>query len=135
MANYTIPQCLKLSGITDDVKAYLEMLANSKLPNAKNKEFTADDETKLVEVLKDEVAKYNQRKAKSEEAKQCHAIVDSLIKAQNGNRRIISAEELLPMLEELKEKVLREKQFAKFDDFISSSGMTKQQIIEYLNKK
>ena len=135
MANYTIQQCLSVRGITDEVKAYLNTLADSKLPNARNKQFTANNQTQLVEVLKDEVTKYNQRKAKGEQAKQCHAIVDSLIKAQNGNRRIISAEELLPMLEELKEKVLREKQFAKFDDFISSSGMTKQQIIEYLNKK
>ncbi len=134
MANYTIQQCLELSGITDEVKAYLNTLVNSKLPNAKNKEFTADDETKLVQVLKDEVAKYNQRKAKSEESKQCHAIIDSLIKAQNGNRRLISPKELLPKLHDLKEKIVSEKQFAKVDDLISNSGLTKQQIIEYLNK-
>lgn len=134
MANYTIQQCLSVRGITDEVKAYLNTLADSKLPNARNKEFTADDETKLVEVLKDEVAKYNQRKAKGEQAKQCHAIVDSLIKAQNGNRRLISPKELLPKLHELKDKIVSEKQFAKVDDLISNSGLTKQQIIEYLNK-
>ena len=134
MANYTIPQCLALRNISDEVKAYLQMLANSKLPNARNKEFTADDETKLVEVLNDEVAKYNQRKAKSEESKQCHAIVDSLIKAQNGNRRLISPKELLPKLHELKDKIESEKRFAKVDDLISNSGLTKEQIIEYLKK-
>ena len=141
MANYTIQQCLKLSGITDEVKAYLEMLANSKLPNSKNKQFTADDETQLVQVLNDAVTKYNkrkekhnQRKAKGEQAKQCHAIVDSLIKAQNGNRRLISPQELLPKLHELKDKIVSEKQFAKVDDLISNSGLTKEQIIEYLNK-
>jgi cobalamin biosynthesis Co2+ chelatase CbiK len=141
MANYTIQQCLSVRGITDEVKAYLNTLANSKLPNSRNKQFTADDETQLVQVLNDAVTNYNkrkekhnQRKAKSEESKECHSIIDSLIKAQNGNRRILSAEELLPMLEELKEKVLREKQFAKVADFISNSGMTKEQIIEYLNK-
>ena len=134
MANYTIPQCLALRNISDEVKAYLQMLANSKLPNARNKQFTANNQTQLVEVLKDEVAKYNQRKAKSEESKQCHAIVDSLIKAQNGNRRLISPKELLPKLLELKEKIVTEKQFAKVDDLISNSGLTKEQIIEYLNK-
>ena len=134
MANYKIQQCLALRNISDEVKAYLVMLANSKLPNARNKEFTADDETKLVQVLKDEVAKYNQRKAKSEESKQCHAIIDSLIKAQNGNRRLISPKELLPKLLELKEKIVTEKQFAKVDDLISNTGLTKEQIIEYLNK-
>ena len=134
MANYTIQQCLALRNITDEVKAYLEMLDKSKLPNAKNKQFTATNQTQLLEVLKDEVAKYNQRKAKSEESKQCHAIIDSLIKAQNGNRRLISAKELLPKLLELKEKIVTEKQFAKVDDLISNSGLTKEQIIEYLNK-
>ena len=134
MANYTIPQCLALRNISDEVKAYLQMLANSKLPNARNKEFTANNQTQLVEVLKDEVAKYNQRKAKSEESKQCHAIIDSLIKAQNGNRRLISPKELLPKLHELKEKIVTEKQFAKVDDLISNSGLTKEQIIQYLNK-
>ncbi|MBP5425470.1 MAG: hypothetical protein J6Y33_05290 [Prevotella sp.] len=134
MANYTIPQCLALRNISDEVKAYLQMLANSKLPNARNKEFTANNQTQLVEVLKDEVAKYNQRKAKSEESKQCHAIIDSLIKAQNGNRRLISPKELLPKLHELKDKIESEKRFAKVDDLISNSGLTKEQIIEYLNK-
>lgn len=135
MANYTIPQCLKLSGITDDVKAYLNTLADSKLPKAKNKQFTANNQTQLVEVLKDEVTKYNQRKAKGEQAKQCHAIVDSLIKAQGGSRRIVAPDELLPKLQELKQQIVNEKQFAKVNDFISNSGLTKEQLIEYLNKK
>ena len=134
MANYTIQQCLSVRGITDEVKAYLNTLADSKLPNARNKEFTANNQTQLVEVLKDEVAKYNQRKAKSEQTKQCHAIVDSLIKAQNGNRRLISPKELLPKLHDLKDKIVSEKQFAKVDDLISNGGLTKEQIIEYLNK-
>ena len=134
MANYTIPQCLALRNISDEVKAYLQMLANSKLPNARNKQFTANNQTQLVEVLKDEVAKYNQRKAKSEDSKQCHAIIDSLIKAQNGNRRLISPKELLPKLHELKDKIESEKRFAKVDDLISNSGLTKEKIIEYLNK-
>lgn len=134
MANYTIQQCLSVRGITDEVKAYLNTLADSRLPNAKNKQFTANNQTQLLEVLNDEVAKYNQRKAKSEESKQCHAIVDSLIKAQNGNRRLISPKELLPKLHELKDKIESEKQFAKVDDLISNSGLTKEQIIEYLNR-
>ena len=134
MANYTIQQCLSVRGITDEVKAYLNTLADSRLPNAKNKQFTANNQTQLLEVLNDEVAKYNQRKTKSEESKQCHAIVDSLIKAQNGNRRLISPKELLPKLHELKDKIESEKQFAKVDDLISNSGLTKEHIIEYLNR-
>ena len=66
MANYTIQQCLSVRGITDEVKAYLNTLADSRLPNAKNKQFTANNQTQLLEVLNDEVVKYNQRKAKSE---------------------------------------------------------------------
>lgn len=135
MANYTIQQCLAVAGITANVKAYLEMLDNSKLPNARDKEFVANNQEELLEVLKAELAKYNQRKKKSNEAKQCYAIIDSLIKAQGGSRRIIAPNELLPKLQELKQQIVNEKQFAKVEDFISSSGMTKEQIIEYLNKK
>ena len=132
MANYTISQCLDLQGLNNEVKNYLEKLSKSGLPTLKDKVFVAPNQAQLKAILNAEYEKVKERNAAY---KQCISILDSLVKAQNGNRRLISAEELLPKLEELKQQIVTEKQFAKVDNFISSSGMTKEQIIEYLNNK
>ena len=152
MANYTIKECLELPAVkalSEEVKAYLEKLSKSGLPTLKGFSFTADNETQLVEMIEEKFKESQTAKEKrnsstpkkyedfdeNEYDKKCMWIVSHLIKGDKLNRRIISAKDLLPMLEELKEKILREKQFAKVDNFISSSGMTKEQILEYLNKK
>ena len=132
MANYTIQQCMELQGLNNEVKGYLEKLSKSGLPTLKDKVFVAPNQTQLKAILN---AEYDKVKSRNAAYKQCISVIDSLVKAQNGNRRIISAEELLPRLEELKQQIVTEKQFAKVDNFISSSGMTKEQIIEYLNNK
>lgn len=131
MANYTIQQCMELQGLNNEVKGYLEKLSKSGLPTLKDKVFVAPNQTQLKAILN---AEYDKVKSRNAAYKQCIAVIDSLVKAQNGNRRLISAEELLPKLHDLKDKIVSEKQFAKVDDLISNSGLTKEQIIEYLNK-
>ena len=134
MPNYKIEDCLKLQ-LTKEVKDYLEMLAKSSLPNAKKKVYTATNQTQLKQLLKVEFDKYNKGKQKRDNIKKCHEIIDSLVKGTGGNRRLISAEELLPKLEELKEQIEQEIKFDKIDKMISNSGMSKQEIIEYLTNK
>lgn len=133
MANYTIKECLAIQGLNTEVKGYLEMLSESKLPNANSKVFTAANQTKLKEVLQNEFAKYNNSKQKREQIKQCHQIIDSLLKGTQKQKRLISAEELLPKLKEIKQQIESEKRFAKVDDLIAKIGMTKDELLAYLN--
>ena len=131
MANYTISQCLELQGLDEEVKSYLEKLSKSGLPTLKDKVFMAASKAQLKELLNAEYEKVKERNA---DYKECISIIDSLVKGTQKQKRLISATELLPRLKELKEQIESEKRFAKVDDFISKSGMTKEQIIEYLNK-
>lgn len=134
MADYSITQCLAMS-LPKEVKEYLSRLANSPLPNAKEKVFTAANQTQLKQLLQVEFDKYNKGKQKRENIKKCHDIIDSLVKGVDGNRRLISAEELLPKLEELKLQIEQERKFDKIDKMISNTGMSNQELIEYLKTK
>lgn len=130
MANYTIKECLAIQGLNDEVKKYLERLDKSGLPTLKDKVFMAAGKTQLKEMLQNVVDEVNARKAAY---KECISIIDSLVIPQNGNRRLISAEELLPKLKELQQQIESEKRFAKVDDLIAKSGMTKDELLAYLN--
>lgn len=130
MANYTIKECLELKDLNAEVCNYLQKLSKSGLPTLKEKVFTASSKTQLKDVLQKEVDKV---KARNAAYKECISIIDSMVKGTQKEKRLISAEELLPRLKELKEQIESEKRFAKVEDFISKSGMTKEQIIEYLN--
>lgn len=134
MADYSITQCLAMN-LPKEVKEYLTKLANSPLPNAKEKVFTAANQTQLKQLLQVEFDKYNKGKLKRENIKKCHDIIDSLVKGVDGNRRLISAEELLPKLEELKLQIEQERKFDKIDKMISNTGMSNQELIEYLKSK
>ena len=130
MQNYTIKECLAIQGLNDEVKKYLERLDKSGLPTLKDKVFMAAGKTQLKEMLQNVVDEVNARKAAY---KECISIIDSLVIPQNGNRRLISAEELLPKLKELQQQIESEKRFAKVDDLIAKSGMTKDELLAYLN--
>jgi hypothetical protein len=49
--------------------------------------------------------------------------------------QIISATELLPKLQEFKASIEAEKKFTKVDKALEATGMTKEQLIEYLQGK
>lgn len=129
---FTIEQALAVRNVPQRIKSYLELLKDSKLPTAKNKIFTAQNQTALISVLNAEYERYNKSKQKREQITQCHQIIDSLLKGNKTNRRLISADELLPKLQALKEEIEQEKAYKKVNDFVESSGMTKEQLIEYL---
>lgn len=134
MADYSITQCLAMN-LPKDVKEYLTKLAKSSLPNSKKKVYTATNQTQLKQLLQVDFEKYNKGKQKRESIKKCHDIIDSLVKGSGGNRRLISAEELLPKLEELKASIEAEVKFVKVDKALEATGMTNEELIEYLQNK
>ena len=135
MANYTIEQALALRNLDASVKSYLETLQGSKLPAVKEKTFKAQNQTELLTVLQNEFERYTQAKAKRQAKTQCHEIINRLVKGSNGQRRLISPEELLQRLQALEEQIKQEKQYQKLNDIVETSGLTREQIIEYLQNK
>ena len=141
MANYSIEQALKLSSISAELKEYLLNLKGSRLPNVRNKVFTASNQETLRTLLNAEMTKSKEAKAKrttkQDARNQCFAIIKSLIggkTADGKSQQIISPVELLPKLQAFKSSIEAEKNFGKIDKLLSSSGMTKEQLIEYLQR-
>ena len=142
MANYSIDQCLQIAAVPEPLKAYLRTLKESRLPNVNGRVFTATNQTALVTLLNSELQKYNaakeKRNAKQNARNQCFDVLKTLIGGKvNGATvpQIISATELLPKLQEFKASVEAEKKFVKIDKALESTGMTKEQLIEYLQGK
>lgn len=138
MANYTIKQCLGISAVSPAVKGWLESLSKSKLPTVKDRVFTAQNQTELANLLNFEFAKYNKAKekrdARKEKKDECYNVLKSLIGGK-GIPQIISPDELLPRLQTLKASIEEEKKFSKVDKALEATGMTVEQLIEYLKSK
>lgn len=130
MPNYTVQQALALSDLSAGAREYLERLNKSGIDKIRNKVFTATSQAALKRLIEESVA----AKAEADTVKldDCLNVIRSMCKGSNGNRRLISPKELLPKLEDLKKKVEAEKKFSKVDKLVESSGMTKEQLIEYL---
>jgi len=135
MANYTISQALEIKDINAEIKQYLNTLSNSKLPAAKDKIFKAANKTELKTVLESAYNDYMTNRKERAALGQCIAVIKDLTKGTQKNKRIIKPTELLPKLIELSDKLRVENQTKKIEKVIESSGLTREQIIEYLQKK
>ena len=137
MANYTIEQCLGIAAIPADKKEWLRTQKESKLPAVYGRTFTAQNQTALVTLINEEFEKYQAAKAKREaknaQREQCFKILKELL-GTKGHPQIISPADLLPKLQALKTDIQQEIDFKKVDKAIEASGMTKEQLIEYLSK-
>ena len=135
MANYTITQCLAIAAIPEDKKEWLRKMQASKLPAVNGRTFTAQNQAALVTLVNEEFEKYTATKAKRDEKnaarQQCFQVLKEMVGAK-GIQQLISPSELLPKLQELKTSIEQENKFAKIDKAIEASGMTKEQLIEYL---
>lgn len=130
MANYTVQEALQLDGLSEGAKAYLNRLSKSGIDKISGKTFNATSKTALKSMIESIVASKDGNKEVTLD--DCLKLVRSMVKGTKKERRIISPKELLPRLEELKTKLEAEKKFSKVDKLVASSGMTKEQLIEYL---
>lgn len=130
MANYTVQEALQLDGLSEGAKAYLNRLSKSGIDKISGKTFNATSKTALKSMIESIVASKDGNKEVTLD--DCLKVVRSLVKGTKKERRLISPKDLLPKLEELKTKLEAEKKFSKVDKLVASSGMTKEQLIEYL---
>lgn len=134
MANYSVEQALTFNGLSNEAKNYLQALRGTKTPAAQKKVFVANNKNEALQVIERETISYTQRQAHKQAIKDCINIVKGMLIGSNGQRRIISADELKPQLKALRDKILLENKGAKLKKAFEESGLTKTQIIELLSK-
>jgi len=131
MAKMTIKEAQEiLSELSEGAQKYVNRIAKAGLESVQQKVFKATTKAALKKEIEELVAEKEETKETSLD--DCLKLVRSMVKGTKKERRIISPKELLPRLEELKTKLEAEKKFSKVDKLVASSGMTKEQLIEYL---
>ena len=133
MPNYTVQQALGLTDLSTQAREYLERLEKSGIPKIKGKTFTATTQANLKKLIEEYVAK----KAEEDTVKldDCLNVIRSLVKGTKDSRRPISPKDLLPKLEALRDEIIEANKFTKINKAAEASGMTEQQMFEYLQKK
>lgn len=131
MAKMTIKEAQEiLSELSEGAQKYVNRIAKAGLESVQQKVFKATTKAALKKEIEELVAEKEETKETSLD--DCLKLVRSMVKGTKKERRIISPKELLPRLEELKTKLEAEKKFSKVDKLVANSGMTKEQLIEYL---
>lgn len=136
---YTVEQALEVSGLTQTQKDYL---ANTQKANERLKRettFEADTPAKLKTELSKRIAANQKQKEstqkRNEDYAECLTIVRRMVGRIKGEKSIIRVAELKEKLLALEDSIKNEKQYQKVADAIAKSGMTKEQIIEYVQSK
>lgn len=133
MPNYTVQQALGLTDLSAQAREYLERLDKSGIAKIKGKTFTATSQANLKRMIEEYVAK----KAEEETVKldDCLNVIRSLVKGTKDSRRPISPKDLLPKLEALRDEIIEANKYTKISKAVGTSGLTEQQLLEYLQKK
>lgn len=136
---YTLQQAMEVAGLT---AAQREFLADVEKANARlGRETTYDvknDKELKAELNKRIAANEKQKetaKKRSADYADCLNIVRRMVGRIKGEKSIIRVAELKEKLLTLKEQIKKEKQFKKIDEAIAATGMTNEQLIEYLSTK
>lgn len=136
---YTLQQAMEVAGLT---AAQKEFLAKSEKANERlGRETTFDVKTdkELKKLLTDRMAANKKQKEsakkRSADYAECLTIVRRMVGRIKGEKSIIRVSELKEKLLALEDSIKNEKQYQKVADAIAKSGMTKEQIIEYVQSK
>lgn len=136
---YTLQQAMEVAGLTTAQKEFLADVekANARLGRETTYDVKNDKELK-AELNKRIAANEKQKEAakkRSADYADCLNIVRRMVGRIKGEKSIIRAAELKEKLLALEETVKAEKKFSKVDKALATTGMTKEQLIEYLQSK
>jgi len=115
-----------------DIVEYLNMLKGLKLPKASERVFLAYTESEIYDSVLKEWESWKAKRQTEEVKKKCKALVDGLLKGNKERKRIISPEELLPLLEEFVKSVNGRKAKEKAQKEAEKMGITYEEYVEML---
>lgn len=136
---YTLQQAMEVAGLTTAQKEFLAKSEKANERLGRETTFDVKNEKELKKLLNDRMAANEKQKEsakkRSEDYAECLNIVRRMVGRIKGEKSIIRAAELKEKLLALEETVKAEKKFSKVDKALAATGMTKEQIIEYLQSK
>ena len=132
----TLEEALQINGLTEDQKKLLKDIATAaKRFQRQPKDFKATNAAELKQELDEVIARKRTKQSKAKEKqdakKQC---IDLLRQLAEGQNAIISYNELFERLQSIKEEIEKENKQKQVQKIIEQSGLTQQELIEYLNK-
>ena len=132
----TLEQAKEINGLTQEQKQLLlNIETTAKRFNREPKTFAATNATELKAelnaIIEKKRTKQTKQREKQSSKKQCIALLRELCEGQNA---IISYSQLLERLQSIRQEIEKENKQKQVQKLIEQSGLTQQELIEYLNK-
>lgn len=136
---YTLQKAAEVAGLTQAQKDFLKKSEDANKRLGRETVFEVDTDAKLKKLLNERIAANEKQKEsakkRSADYAECLTIVRRMVGRIKGEKSIIRVAELKEKLLALEDSIKNEKQYQKVADAIAKSGMTKEQIIEYVQSK
>ena len=131
----TLQEAQQVRGLTTEQKKLLQDIATAaKRFQREPKDFKATNatelKTELNAIIEKKRTKQTKAKEKQSSKKQCIELLKGLCEGQNA---IISYSQLLERLQSIKEQIQKENKQIKLQKLIADSGLTENELIEYLS--
>ena len=130
---------MEVAGLTTAQKEFLADVEKANARLGRETTYDVKSEKELKKLLNDRMAANEKQKEaakkRSADYADCLNIVRRMVGRIKGEKSIIRVAELKEKLLALEEQIKNEKQFSKVDKALAATGMTKEQIIEYLQSK
>ena len=131
----TLEQAKDVRGLTEDQKQLLlNIEKTAKRFNRELKDFAATTPTELKDelnaIIEKKKARQTKQREKQDAKKQCIELLKEMAEGQNA---IISYSQLLERLQSIRAEIEKENKQNKLQKLIADSGLTENELIEYLS--
>ena len=131
----TLEEALQINGLTEDQRKLLDNIATAADRFSREpKDFKAANETELKAelnaIIEKKKAKQTKQREKQDTKKQCIDLLKQLAEGQNA---LTDYTHLLARLQSIKQQIEKENKQIKLEQLIEQSGLTRNELVEYLN--
>ena len=131
----TLEEALQINGLTEDQRKLLDNIATAARRFSRQpKDFAATNatelKTELNAIIEKKRTKQTKQREKQDTKKQCIDLLKQLAEGQNA---LTDYTHLLARLQSIKQQIERETKQNKLEQLIEQSGLTRNELVEYLN--
>ena len=131
----TLEEAKDVRGLTQEQKELLNNIETAarrfqRVPKDFKATNAAELKTELNAIIEKKKAKQTKQREKQDAKKQCIELLKEMAEGQNA---IISYSQLFERLQSIREQIEKEQKQIKLQKLIADSGLTQQELIEYLN--
>ena len=131
----TLQEAQQVRGLTEDQKKLLKDIATAaKRFSRQPKDFAATNatelKTELNAIIEKKRTKQTKQREKQDTKRQCISLLRELAEGQNA---LTTYSQLYDRLQSIRQEIEKENKQNKLQKLIADSGLTQQELIEYLN--